>query len=120
RVLVLPGVDLEEEVARLDHRALLVVLRDEVSGDPGADLCGYETDGSAHPLAVNGHIFLYDRSDLDGLRGSDSRLRSLLASRRRNHDGRDQEGASTHAHRAHAGRSVLHAVGPEKRKILRG
>jgi len=40
--LIWPGVDLEQEVAGLEPAPLLVLLAQEVSGDPVADLRGDE------------------------------------------------------------------------------
>src|SRR6266446_5682202 len=63
--LIRPGVDLEQKVTGLDARPFLVVLAHEVSGNPGADLRGDVPHRGAHPLAVDRHVLLDHRLDLD-------------------------------------------------------
>lgn len=47
----------------------LVILEDEIAGDVGTDLRGDESDRGAHPVAVDGHVFLDHRPALTGSGG---------------------------------------------------
>src|SRR5262249_27742925 len=58
--LVWPVVDLEEELARLHIRAILVVLLEQVPLHAGHDLRVHEPDGRPHPLGVDRDILLDD------------------------------------------------------------
>ena len=68
--LICPGINLEEDIARLDERPFLVVLAHQVPGHAGADLSGDVAHRGADPLAVDGHVLLGHCLDLDrGRRG---------------------------------------------------
>ena len=98
--LIRPGVDLEEEVARLDVRPLLERDLDEVAGDPGEDVDRLDGVGPAGEFHGVGDLTLDGQADRDGhrFRRRDLGRLSRASDRRgqRADNERDQE-ARTHA-----------------------
>ena len=124
-------IDLEQEVAGLDERALLVVLAHEVAADPGADLGVDVPDQRAYVFHGDRHVPLHDRLDFDrgerGRRGGPGRVAAATGDRRQPGD---QQALQQHArgeeergHRLDRLAAVLHVRLPRRtclRTTIRG
>jgi hypothetical protein len=82
RGLVRPIIDLEEELAGLHVRAVLMVLLEQVSLHPGHDLRVHEAHGRSHRLGLDRHVLLDDGRHEDLGRGWRGRLGSLASAAR--------------------------------------
>src|SRR5262249_40538677 len=97
------GVDREQEVARLDRRALGVILTHEVTGDSSSDLRVDGADQRADILDGDRHVALHHRLNLDdGCRRRCGRTRGVATTGGDDRRQRDQRNRKQPAHIYHA------------------